>query len=197
MTGRLDPTNPSHGDEPGLWVRSWALPGGRGYGVRVNVGARAWTLGRDRATAYAALLVQRAVEAEHDTAVFRLLTERLRLPVDLAAQVLDRDLRADRPLDHAPSEPLQLTAGVALDSEEPGGVRPFIAMHLDGAQAGQLTPADARAHAVNVLAALAAADLDSALRRALVGPIGIDEARASAVIASLPEYWPEEENPRA
>lgn len=198
MPDRLDPTNPRSGREEGLWVQSWALPTGRGYGVRVNVDARSWTLGRDRAIAYATTLVQRATEAEHDAAVFRLFTERLGVPAKESAETLHLSIREQRAADHSATEPLELTAGVTLDEAVGAApaVRPFIAMHLDGAQVGQLTPADARDHAIAVLGTIAAADLDSALRRALVGSIGIDEARASAVIASLSEYWPTEEAPR-
>lgn len=176
-------------DHEGLWVRSWRV--GTGYGARVNLGERTWTLGRDRAVAYAAAFVRAAMEAEHDAAVVALLGDRVGMPQELVASFVN-DLRLERRSEDGATEPLHLVPGVSLrDDDRP---HPFIAMHLDGEQVGQLTPAAAREHGLNTLAVLAAADLDDALRRFLVDRVHLDEARASAVIANLPEYWPSEDD---
>lgn len=184
MSKRLDPQNPSEGNEEGLWARSWALPYGKGYGIRINVGETSWTMGRDAALAYAAAFVAAATAAEHDTAVFRMMTDRMGLDPAVVVAVIGRDIRPDRPTNADATRPVVLAPAV-------GQKGPFVKLLLNEEQVGELTPADAREHALAVLDALAAGDLDSALRRVLVGPVGIDEARASAVIASLADYWPE------
>ncbi len=178
---------PSH---EGIWVRSEVLPNGT-YGVGLNVGDdRAWVLTRDRAVAYAVACLARATEAEHDAAVFRMLTTQIGISETDAAAVLVKDLRPNRPDDHTATEPLRFT--VALGRR----VGPFLNMALDGRQIGELTPADLRDHAVAVLNVLAAADLDANLRRVLVGQFGLDDNRARQFVGALADHWPAETTPR-
>lgn len=164
-----------------ITVRTFALGGSRGYGVRLELGASSWSLTRADAQAYAAAFVAAITTAEHDTAVFNLLTGRLGLSQQMAAAFLLEDLRPDRPTPtHAGPVPFELKPGVGIFGA-------FVSINLDGTEVGQLGTDACRVHAVNVLAASAAADLDSALRRALVGTLGLEEARASQVVASLGE----------
>jgi uncharacterized membrane protein len=165
-----------------LWVRSEVLPDGT-YGVGLNVGPdRAWALNRDQAIAHAVGCFARATEAEHDAAVFALL-QQIGLDERLAVATLVNDLRPNRPDDHSSTAPLQFTVGLRR-------VGPFLYMALDGRAIGELTPHELRGHAIGVLTALAAADLDANLRRALVGQYGLDDARARDVVASLEKHWP-------
>lgn len=189
MNAPLEPVEPDPEAE-GLWVRSWRMNGNKGYGVRVNVGARSWNLVPREALEYAAGFVAAATTAEHDTAVFRLLTERVGIEPRQVAELIGRDLRPDRVDRSAATDPIELRPAV-------GQHGPFVGMWLDGQQVGELRPADAREHALAVLDTLAAADLDASLRRMLVGPLGLDEARASAVIRSLEDVWPPAEAPRS
>lgn len=176
-----------HEDADTIWVRTWRLPGDRGYGVRMNLGATAWGLDRGTAIAYAVAVIGAATEAEHDVATFRSFVA-TGMTEELAATFLARDIRPARTGRFDAGQPLELRPGVARDDD--GSTRPFLGIYLNGEQAGQLDPDEAREHAVQVLGVLAAADLDSGLRRALVGPVGLDEARASAVIHALGEHWP-------
>jgi hypothetical protein len=176
-------------DDEGLWVRSEVMPDGS-YGVGLNVGAdRSWALNRSQAVDYAVACYTRATEAEHDAAVFGLLTH-IGLPQRAVAALLVDYLRPDRPDDHTPTHPLRLTVAIGRT------LRPFLKMELDGQQVGELTVADLRDHAAAVLNVIAAADLDAALLRVLVGKIGLDDGRARAVVGSLMEHWPTEQEPR-
>jgi hypothetical protein len=172
-----------------MWVRSWRLPGGRGYGASIQMGPVTFGLTPDRALAYAAELVRRSIEAEHDAAVIRLLTQpgRANMPVEQAAMFVSADLRQDRAVDHEATAPLAFEAGINPQ------LVPFVKVMHEGKQIAQQTPKEARHHAMSVLDVIAAADLDSALERALMGLLGLDRAQASAVINGLGSYWPDEE----
>lgn len=168
--------------EEGLWVRSEVMPDGT-YGVSINVGVdRAWALNRDQAVAYAVTCITRATEAEHDAAVFAAMRA-AGIDVKVAGLFVVEDLRPDRPDDDSATAPLRFRPALGLK------VGPFLMMDLDGSQAGELTPADLRNHAVGVLQALAAADLDAAARRALTGTMGLDDDRARAFVGSLANHW--------
>lgn len=181
-------TEPDH--ECGMWVRSDVLPDGS-YGVTISVGEdKAWTLARRRAERYAVACMARATEAEHDAAIYKLLTVRLGLEAQFAAAFIVQTIRAARQPDDRATAPLRYVPSLTLAG------KPFISQELDGAVVGQLTPADLRDHTVGVLQVLAATDLDRRLHRALVGEIGLDEATALAVVGSLMEDWPEDEAPR-
>lgn len=186
----------SGGGNEGLWVRSDVLPTGV-YGVSINVGDdRAWTLPPDRAVRYAATCVRRATEAEHDAAVLSFLTAPskagLDLPDETAAGLIAHDLRPDRAIDHSETEPLRFHVAIGARTR-----KPFLRMELDGNDAGELTPADLRDHAMGVLQTLAAADLDAALVRCMVSTVGTDENRARGMVEALQQHWPAEEKPRS
>jgi hypothetical protein len=171
-----------------ITVRSWRLPGGKGYGASVQMEEVSFGLPPDRALRYAETLVRRSIEAEHDAAVMRLLTGRMRMPVERVVEFIASDLRPDRTVDHEATDPLAFEAGINQE------LVPFVKVLLStGEQIAQLTPKQARAHAMSVLDVIAAADLDSALERALIGLVRVDRARASAFIKDLASYWPEEE----
>lgn len=176
-------------DDGLLWVKSEVMPDGS-YGVGFSVGPdRSWALSRTQATEYAVACYGRATEAEHDAAVFKLLTH-LGVPERSAAEALVKDLRPDRPDDHTPTLPLRFTVAIGRK------IGPFLKMELDGREVGELTTGDLREHAAAVLNVISAADLDAAFLRALTTRIGLDEDLARAVVGDLANYWPSETGPR-
>lgn len=190
-------TDPADDDESGgLWVRSEVMPNGT-YGVALNVGAdRAWSLDRDRAVAYAVACFARATEAEHDAAVFGMLTSVNGIDEELAALLIARDLRPGRADEHDDTKPLKYNV-VLNRNRITGEIMPMLHMHLDGVgKAGELTPADLRDHAGGVLNVLHAADLDAGLHKVLIGKAGLDDDTARAMIGTLGEHWPEQRPPR-
>lgn len=183
----------SGGGNEGLWVRSDVLPTGA-YGVSINVGDdHAWTLPPDRALRYAAACVRRATEAEHDTAVLSFLGS-IGADDEAAQALLTNDLWPDRVVNHEDTEPLRFHSGIGRRPSTAAFV-PTLRMEVRGTEVGELTPADLRNHAVGVLNALAAADLDAAVVRSLSSSAGEDRARA--MVESLTEHWPAEEKPRS
>jgi hypothetical protein len=176
------------GEEPRgtIWVKSWRLPGGRGYGASVQVKEVSFGLTPSRAVEYATELVRRSIEAEHDAAVMRLLAK-AQLPVTKAAEFVAYDLRRDRVVRHEFTEPLEFEAGINAQ------LVPFVKVIHGQQQIAQLTPKQARAHAMSVFDVIAAADLDSALERALMGLLNLTRAQASAVVNGLSKHWPAEE----
>ena len=193
-------TQPGGDNNGAVWVSSWAMPKGRGYGVRMRLGSTTWGLTPDDAVAHATAAIRAAVTAEHDAAVATLLAGKLSVPLRDVAMLFERDLRPDRPDLDAHTDPLLLRPGVAVDEgvDRSRTFRPFVALHLadEDGQAGEFTPADCRHHATSVLDTIAGADLDSGFRRLLVGTLGLGEARASAVIADLGNHWPADQEPR-
>lgn len=167
-------------EDPGtIWVQSDLLPDGT-YVTAIHYDSdQSRVLDHETGLHYAATIHAAATRAQHDAAVIRQLTS-MGLALDVAAREIAR-LRADRPpLDDAATAPLRLVPGV---SGRTG--RAFLSIKVNGQQVGQWDPDDARDHAANVLTVLAAADLDAAYRRYLIGTIGIDAARAANVVGDL------------
>lgn len=175
----LPPENPD-----AIWVKSDLLPDGTYVTAIHYSGDRSRILDRKTGLAYVSAIFAAAVQAEHDAAIIRQhIASGLSLKV--AARTI-ADLRADRPpIDDAATAPLRLTPGVAARTKDA-----FLAIHVDGQQVGQWDPDDARNHATNVLQVLAAADLDAAYRRYLIGSIGLDVARAENIVTDLATHIP-------
>lgn len=176
---------PEHGE---LWVRSDLMPNGT-YGCSINVGPdQAWSLPRDRAIAHAVACFAQAMTAEHDAALFTMLTRQAGLAGRDVAPLISR-IRTARVLDHSATEPLRFIPCV-------GRRGPFLQMLLDGRQVGELTPADLRDHGAAVLNVLAAADLDVGLHRMLVDTIEVPDGTARAMIHEMADHWPAPQPPR-
>ena len=165
----------------GLWVRSDVLPDGA-YAVTINLGQdRIWVLDRPGALAYAVTCVEAAQRAEYDAAVLAQLTRGLGLPVQAAAQML-ASIRPDRrPLDDEATTPLAFIPGVNSDGMA------FLMIQLDGEPWGQLSPLELRAHAMIVLEAPAAADLDAGYLQAMLA-MEIPEATARGAVGDLANW---------
>lgn len=166
----------------GLWVQSDVMPDGT-YAVTVSADAdHVWVLDRPAAFEYARTGVEAAQRAEYDAALFRLLTEKMSLAKADAAAVIGNDLRPDRPpLNDAATAPLTYLPGAT------GEGKPFIHIHLNGEPWGQVSPRQLREHAMTVLEAPAAADLDAGLMRFLK-TINIDQNRAEQLIGDLANW---------
>jgi len=169
-------------DQPdAIWVVSDVAPDGT-YVVTVQAGPdHAVTLTRAEAIAYATAVFEAAVRAEHDAAVLAQLTA-TGMTAELAATVVI-GLREDRPMLDDLGDPLTFEPIVTAARREPA-----LLVSRGGVRIAQWTPADARDHAGNVLSVLAAADLDGAYRRLLVGSIGLDDDRACALVGQLSRY---------
>lgn len=171
--------DPIRAEHPGIWVQSDLLPDGTYVAAIHHDDDSSRVLDRQTGLAYAAEIFTAATYSEYDAAVIRQLTA-AGVSLQAAARTIG-DLRADRPpLDYAVTAPLRLVPGVAAKTG-----RGFLRVVINGQQVGQWTPDDARDHASNVLTVLAAVDLDAAYRRHLIGPLGLEVARAENVITDL------------
>lgn len=165
-----------------IWVQSDLLPDGTYVAAIHYDDDRSRVLDRDAALRYVATVHDAATRAEHDAAVVAQMTK-LGLPRATAAQAL-YDLRNDRPpLDDAAIAPLRLKPCVSAQH----GVG-YMEVLVGARLMGQWDPDDARDHAANVLTVLAAVDLDAAYRRYLMATVGVDAARAQAVVGDLASH---------
>ena len=98
----------------GLCVQSDVLPDGS-YGVSVALGQdHCWALDRECSVNYAVMCFRRATEAEHDVAVYRLLTRELGLPQEYAIGLIATTVRG-RKLGDVPGIPLRFRTAMYED----------------------------------------------------------------------------------
>lgn len=164
-----------------VWIKTEPSVDGKTYVVSVAFSDdRSIVLTPDSSLRYASAVLAAAQRAEYDAAVFKQM--RKLVDVEHAAQLII-DLRRDRPLlDSSPLAPMRLEPGVNSEA------KPFLAVFIDDQQVGQWDVPDAREHALGVLEAVTAAELDAGYFRALVGIINLDEARARHVIEDVGLY---------
>jgi len=138
------------------------------------------TLTPTRATAYAAALVTAAQQAEYDAAVYAQITTRLGLGRDEAV-LLVQAMRGDRlPIE---ASGIQFVGGVSDRLKHP-----FVHFLKDGEMIGQMDVPSARRHALHVLEAPAAADLDALYHRVLRSLIGVDDPVARSVVGNISDH---------
>jgi hypothetical protein len=142
------------------------------------------TLTPDRALAYAAGLYTAVARAEHMAAIMRQMTETLGLTREDARDTvlgLHDDLP---PLNHKATAPMMFHPAVGLQD---GKTVPVVMTGLEknDEPSGYWTIEQAKEHALGVLDAVEAANLDNAYYRSLVGSVGIDENRAHHAVADL------------
>jgi len=170
-------------DQPGLWVQSDVAPDGT-YVVGLHHGEdRAWILTRDEAIRHAVAVLTQAERAEYDAAVITLLHNKLGMALADAVGFVASDLRPDRPPVDEPG-PLKVVPGVSPVD----GLHGFLTLELDDAPIGQWRINDARQHAAAVLQVVAVVDNDAGLYRLLIGPVGLEEQRARAVVADISNH---------
>ncbi len=167
-----------------LSVRSDVLPTGA-YGVTVTLGAdEAWHMDAARALAYGAGCVAAATTANHDAAVIRAFVAG-GMPEETASAFVVSDLRPDRPAVDERTAPLLFIPGVSAFTG-----RPFLRTMIGRRAVGQLSPDELCVHAIGVLTAAAAVDLDAALFRAMRERMGAEEPPARAFVGKLGAHWP-------
>lgn len=161
------------------------------YHCTVHVGDDfAFGVDRERAIAYAAQVLAVTEQADHDTAVMRLLHEKLEMPLEEVAAFVNRDLRPDRPpTNHEATWPLELYAGVGMDPRN-GKLGGHVVLAKKGEQRelGRFEIGGIRMHALSVLQATFAADMDGALYRQLKGLFELEPNRVRGVIEDLANY---------
>jgi hypothetical protein len=175
-------TGPADDDPTTLWVTTEAAADGT-YIPSIEISDdQSVPLTRDTAIRHAMAVLTASQYAQYDAAVIRQLTDKLDMPLDMAAEAVV-SLRADRPpLDEADTAPLVLSPGVSGTSREA-----FVGVWLGNRQVGQFDAESAAQHANYVLQVTIAADLDGAYHRWL-RTAGIDDNRARAVVADLRDW---------
>lgn len=166
----------------GFWIRTEPTIDGATYVVTLSVNEDlSFTLTPTRATAYATKLLTAVAQAEYDAAVLHQMVS-LGLEAEVAAQLI-LDLRGDRVELEAAG--LRFDPGVSARAQHP-----FIHFIWRGEPIAQMDTPSARRHALHVLEAPAAADLDALYLKVLRGQIGLDEGRARNVVAALADHYP-------
>lgn len=138
------------------------------------------TLTPVRASAYASALLAACAQAEYDAAVFAQITSRLGLGVDEAV-LLVQAMREDRLVIEASG--IVFVGGVSERKKHP-----YVHFLKDGELIGQMDVPSARRHALHVLEAPAAADLDALYLRVLRSLIGVPEDVGRSVVANIGEH---------
>lgn len=165
-----------------VWIKTEPSVDGSTYVVTIEFDDdHATVLTPRTARDYASAVLEYAQRAEYDGAV---VTQLRSLGVeDQAIMAVVTDLRSDRP----PVEGRGILAPMKIEP----GVNPhgkgFLKLDLNGNE-GQWEVPEARTHALTVLEAVHAADLDSGYYRALTGLVGLDQGRARQVIADLADH---------
>lgn len=172
------------GDDDSVWIRTVPDFATGIFRVEISYGQdQAVILGPDEAITYAQGVLFARVSAMHDAAVIRQLHRKLGIGLRETAMAVS-DLRKDRPpLDHEMTKPIRLEPGVAQRD-----LSPFLAIFLGGKQLGQWDMKQAAEHALMVLQAVMAADLDSAYYRYLTGTVGLERDRVLNVVADLATF---------
>lgn len=168
-----------------IWVKTAPSPDGKTYMVTLEASEdQALCLTTTSAAAYVHVLLGAVARAEYDAAVVAQMTALV--PGPHAVSLVIRELRENRPpLDDSRTAPLRFTPGVSQ------GHDPFIRVDIEGrANSFQWTPGEARQHALHVLDAVQAADLDSHYYRVLRSMVNLDEPRARAVVDAVGGFRP-------
>jgi len=168
--------------ESAVWIKTEPSVDGSTYMVTVEIdNDRAIALTPDSAPRYAMTILEAIARAEYDAAVYQQL--HTLVPDQLAVAQIIRDLRKDRPdIDTSATKPLEIEPGVNSKG------KPFLDVLIDGKKVGHWTMQAAREHVLAALEVTAVADLDAGYYRALIGLVGLDEARARNVVDDLQHH---------
>lgn len=166
----------------GFWIRTEPTIDGKAFIVTLSFSDdHSVTLTPTRASAYGNALLAAVADAEYDHAILRQMSEKLGLPDHVAMQVVV-DLRKERPTREAGG--LRFNPGISQRKRHP-----FITVvGSDGVEYGQLDADAARRHALHVLEAPPAADLDAAYLKVLRSLVGIDENKARQVVEDIGNF---------
>lgn len=171
----------SDDDEKAIWIKTEPSVDGSTYVVSLELGDdRAVVMTPERAMAHASVILAAAQRAEYDAAVVTQMRDKV--PLEAIGQLVG-DLRKDRPpLDGEAIAPMEVEPAVSAKAH------PFLVVSIAGEEWGQWAVPAARAHAMNLLEAVQAADLDAAYYRALTGLVGLEEGTARQVIEDLANH---------
>lgn len=173
-----------------IWVNSTPTFDGKGYVVSLEMDDdEAYVLDPEVARIYAFAVIEAAARAEYDNAVYRQLSEKLRITDQQTVLQMIVDLRKDRPDIVQPPLPFEIVPCVAatrMGQDDAASVQ----IHRGQEVIGQMDIPAARSHAEAVLELLTVADLDSAYFRQLVGLVKIEPERARQVIDDLANWRP-------
>lgn len=165
----------------GFWICTEPTIDGKTYVVTLSMSEDlAFTLTPIRASAYATALLAAVADAEYDHAIFRQITEKVGMAEELAFQLV-RDVRNERPQREAAG--LKFIPGVSARKRHP-----FVQVTSNNQEVGQFDTDSARRHALHVLEAVPAADLDAAYLKVLRATIGLDENRARQIVENVGEF---------
>lgn len=166
-----------------VWIKTEPTIDGSTYVVTIEASEdRSVILTPDRALRYASTILNHVARAEYDAAVARQLGNLIEDRKMLGQMVTD--LRQDRPpISDDATTPLSFEGGVSAFTG-----KAFLHIAIDGKKIGQWDIPDAKAHALAVLEAVSAADLDSGYYRVLRSMVGLDENTARRVIGDLGKW---------
>lgn len=180
-------------DDEVMWIRTQPSQDGKRYVVTIEASQdRALTLTPANAMLYAGAVIEIAERAEYDAMVAKQLRS-LDVEEDHVLHMVS-DLRNNRtPVNRRIfGGHLNFDGGVSLFTGEP-----FLTIFVDGKPAGQLSPLAAKRHALGVIEAVKAAELDEVYYRLLRKNIGLNETVARNVVSDLASLRPdvEEDDP--
>jgi hypothetical protein len=166
-------------DPEGLWIATQPATNGT-YAAALEIGQDlSVPLTRDGSVRYALAVLDAAQRAEYDAAIAAQYADGIGADEIQTISTLATLRKIRQPLDHDATAPLTFVPGVDTARE------PFIAIHLDGRQIGQFTPADAVEHATYILQGPVAAALDAAYHRWLREVLDLDDTKARAMVGDL------------
>lgn len=187
--------DPAGGEDDAFLVVSDVPPGAllpgatMQYTATVTARGTVLPLTRETGLAYAATVMEAAARAEYDQAVYRHMYEMLGDHRQALSTVLE--LREDRlPLDDSATFPFTFEP-LVLSKTMTGAVNGYVR----GAAVTQWPVADARQHALHVLDAVVAVELDTAYHRYLKTVIGLEAADCRAAVGLLREHRPDDGGP--
>lgn len=169
-------------EQPGI-IEVRSTPAGW---VMVTLGALTWAMSPEGAQRYAAALIARAVQAEHEAALVATLRA-YAMTEELVTEALGT-VRTERDrygVSRRVTHPLSLYPGVSLFTGAP-----FLRVEADDLPTWQWSPADARGHALHVLEVIAASEADALLAKVLTVDLGVTQPVAHALIAAMGAHWP-------
>lgn len=171
--------------EKGLWIITEPTIEGNAFAVVVKVDGRGYALTTDDAFRHARQIFTALAYAEYDAAVLHQMHDRLG---EDQTKMLLHDIQQDRaPYEVKATPPFSYLPAVGTDRKT-GKTSGVIALEVSGTHWGVMTGEQAREHAIGLIQATSAAELDAAYLRTLRGVVGLDEGRARTVVAELAEH---------
>lgn len=171
-------------DENSMWIATEPTLDGTSFMVTIRIGQdRSFALTVDEAHAHARKIMDAVAIAEYDAAVVAQLKSIGKFEDDDIMAMLN-DFRADRPpYDNTGTEPFEYLPGLGRTD-----MRPALLMKVEGKAWGSLDPERAKRHALGLIEATTAADLDAAYLRMLRGVVGVPEGTARGMVADLANH---------